>query len=143
MRFSEEKKAFVLSEEGLTEDIEKKKEGESDDQRMARVCLPAMNSINPDLQFTVETQDDFERQRLPTLDFELWKEGNLIRHSYFQKKMKTPLVIMERSAMSQQQKVQILSNELLRRLSNVQQGVVTREEIREIIDQLVKEMKNS
>ena len=88
-RFVKESKTFEYKEEWFTDDED---ENLSDTKRIVKICLPAMNSINPDLRFTVETQDDFEKQRLPTLDFELWKEGNLIRHSYFQKAMKTPLI---------------------------------------------------
>ena len=58
--------------------------GETDNQRMARICLVAMNAINKDLQFTIETQEEFEKERLPTLDFEMWlEEGGEIHHSFF------------------------------------------------------------
>ena len=58
--------------------------------RMARVCKVCMNSINPDLQFTTETQEEFHHERLPTLDFEMWLDKNQVSHSYFQKPTKTP-----------------------------------------------------
>ena len=32
----------------------------------------AMNSINPDLKFMIENDNDFENWRLPTLAFESW-----------------------------------------------------------------------
>ena len=86
---------------------------------MARVCLVAMNSINPDLQFTVESQEDFPKERLPTLNFEIWMKDNKISHSYFQKPTKTPLVLKARTAMSFQQVMAILGNEGNRRLSNI------------------------
>merc|ERR1711954_64016 len=96
-------------------------QGETLNQRMARTCRDAMNHINPDLVFTTETQEDFSTERLPTLDFEIWiSENNFIKHSYYQKSMKTPLTIMERSGMGYQQKYQILTNELVRRMSNIQ-----------------------
>ena len=48
------------------EDKKEKESGESENQRMARVCVPAMNSINEDLEFTVETEDDFTDKKLLT-----------------------------------------------------------------------------
>ena len=90
----------------------------SDLKRMGRTCQVAMNSISPDLQFTVESEEDFENGRIQTLDFEIKAAdtGN-IEHSFFEKPMQTPLVTMERSAMGAQQKHAILSNDLVRRLS--------------------------
>ena len=51
-----------------------------------------MNDINKDLKFTVEVPENFENERLPTLDFSLWMENGLITHTYYQKGMKTPYV---------------------------------------------------
>ena len=54
MRYNKKKEIFEVTEEGRIEDEEKKEEiGETDSQRMARVCLPCMNDINEDLVFTV------------------------------------------------------------------------------------------
>ena len=95
---------------------------ESSNARMVRVCLPAINQVKTDLVFTAEIPEDFQDSKLPTLDFFLWLDRNgLLNHSYFQKSMKTPLVIMEKSAMSQQQRYSILANEMIRRLSNTNQ----------------------
>ena len=144
MRFNKEEGKFTYNEEAEREDIEKRKQGESENQKMARLCLTAMNSINPDLKFTTETQEDFPNERLPTLDFEMWMEhNNKVTHSYFQKPMKTPMVIMERSAMARHQKFQILRNELTRRLSNIQVGKIENAEITSKIEQFIGELKNS
>ena len=52
-----------------------------------------MNSVNPNLEFTVETPEDFEQERLSPLDFTLWQEQDgTLNHSYFQKEVKTPYV---------------------------------------------------
>ena len=143
MRFREDTKKFEFCPEGEKEDIRKAKEGETDNQRMARVCKTAMNSINEDLVFTTETQEDFEKERLPTLDFEMWIEDNKIKHSYYQKPMRTPFVIMERSGISKNQKFQILSNELNRRLSNIQLEEIPHSEILLTVEQFIAELKNS
>ena len=71
MRF-EEKERFNITQEGLAEDDVST---ESVNARMARLCLPAMNAINSDLEFTIEISEDFPQCRLPTLDFFLWLVG--------------------------------------------------------------------
>ena len=62
---------FDITEEGLEED---KNSTESSNARMARLCLPAMNAINPDLEFMMEIPEDIILCRLPALDFYLWLE---------------------------------------------------------------------
>ena len=68
-KFDKDKKVFVIDDEQLKKDLENE---EPDNVRMARICLPAMNSINKDLRFTTEAPEDFPRNRLPTLDFVIW-----------------------------------------------------------------------
>ena len=65
------KKNLPIKVQAESEDKKKFEEGETRNQRMARICLVAMNSVNEDLKFTVETEDDFENGRLPTLDCEI------------------------------------------------------------------------
>ena len=44
------------------------------------------NSISKNLKFTSEVETEFENDRLPTLDLEIWKdEIGRIRYSYFVK----------------------------------------------------------
>ena len=119
-RFSKSDKKFIFSEESLAEDQKLQENGETTNTRMARICLTAMNSINEDLEFTVETEDEFIDKKLPRLDFSIWQEPDgTLNHTYYQKNMKTPFVIMSRSGMARQQQYQILSNELTRRLQNI------------------------
>ena len=102
---------FVWNKEAEEEDIVREEQGENKDCFMAMLCLPAMNAINPDLTFTVEVPSDFKDGRLPTLDFSLWmSEDGQLRHSYFEKEMKTQKMIEKESAMSTKQKITILSN---------------------------------
>ena len=92
------------------------KDGENINQRMVRVLIPAMNTVKKDLKFTAASQENYEDERLPTLDFAMRiDKENKIRHTYYQKPMKTPYAIMKRSAMSKHQKFQILTNELCRK----------------------------
>ena len=129
----------MFKQEWEKEDLE---EGLPTLTRMSKACNMAMNHINPDLQFTVETEIDFVEKRLPTLDFYMWVEKGTIKHSYYEKPMRTQMVLMKRSSMGIQQKMDILSNELIRRLSSVGEGVPKEEKIA-IIDHYTKQLLNS
>ena len=143
MRFHEESQKFEFNPEAHKEDL-KKPIWRNQKPKMARVSKDAMNSINPNLSFTTESQEDFTKERLLTLDFSMWiADDNTIQHTYYQKDMKTPYVIMERSGTSYHQKFQILSNELVRRLSNVQIEILPHHEIETVIEQYTKELKTS
>ena len=139
-RFNQDEKKFEITDEWRLED---EKTGESHHKRMSRECLKAMNSINPDLKFTVEIPEDFIDGRIPTLDTDLWiDENGVIHHSYFQKSMKSPYILMKRSAISDQQRYSILSNELIRRLSNLSQEISQAERL-QVVETFTTEMKNS
>ena len=72
VRFNESKKIFEYDSRWEKED-----ESLSIEELTVREVLKAMNNINSDLRFTVETENDFDNKRLPTLSFEIWscKEG--------------------------------------------------------------------
>ena len=84
--------------------------------------MNAMNSIFPNIQFTMEIPEDFPDDRLPTLDFACWVEkdgkeignrkdvetGELaeskvtgsrskILYSFYEKSMKAPFLIIPKS----------------------------------------------
>jgi hypothetical protein len=52
--------------------------------------------------------------------------------THYEKEMRSQFTVMRRTAMSEHQKMAILSNELVRRLSNIHQEVFE-EEIKEVI----------
>ena len=90
-RWDAEKKTFNITETAKAEDLHLKYEmHETSNARMVRICLPAINSINPDLEFTAEIPEEFPDSKLPTLDFFLWlTRHGLLNHSYYQKSSKT------------------------------------------------------
>ena len=139
MLYDQEKGEFTWTEEQYKVDMETK---EPANVRMARVCLPAMNAVNGCLKFTTEAPEEFKQNRLPTLDFVLWLTNGILYHSYFEKEMKSQFTIMRRSAMSEQQKASILSNELVRRLSNIHRDVLE-EELEPVIEHFIQQLKNS
>ena len=106
LRYDSNIKSWRWSEGDYQEDMDMRRDGESRNERMIRLCLPVANSINKDLVFTAEKPEDFSENKLPTLDFVLWQmPDGQVNHDYFQKAMKTPYVIMKRSAISQHQKI--------------------------------------
>ena len=144
MQYSNPDKKFIYSKEAEEDDKERQEKGETENQRMARLCVVAMNSINEDLEFTVECEDDYPDKKLPTLDFKIWQEADgKVNHTYYQKPMKTPFMVMSRSAAPKQQKFQVLSNELTRRLLNVNRQENGQAELNEVVNQFTKEARNS
>ena len=143
-RFSVEEKRIVETGEAYEEDEKLKAEGESSEARRARILIPAMNSINPDLSFTVELAEDFEDKRLPTLDCKLWFNKDwTINHTYYEKPMKSQMMIPARSAMPERQRMNILSNDLVRRLSNIKLEQVEEGEIERVVNQYTSQLRTS
>ena len=144
MRFQMETKTFRWRKDWEQEDLTLEQEGETGDARMQRLCHPAMEAINPDLKFTVEKEEEFEDNKIPTLDFKEWLlENGHLNHTYYEKPMKNQILLMKRSAMSTRQKYTILANELCRRLSNCNmEGNPIEEKIR-IIEEFTRQIKNS
>ena len=55
------------------------------------------------------------------------KEVEIVQYSYFERPMKTPLVLMANSSMGEHQKYSIKTNELVRRMSNVKGSICQKE----------------
>ena len=123
-------------------ELEEEDERRNDDDRVAEEMLKAMNAINDDLEFTIEKETDFETQRLPTHGFEIWSERECIRHSYYEKSMRSQVLTEKRSSQSENQKFAILTNELHRRLQ-MMDGKISDEEHIEKIDHFTQQLINS
>ena len=91
-----------------------------------------MNSINPNLEFTIEKESDFNNRRLPTLGFEMWSTKEKILHSYYEKEMRSQVLTQKRSFQSENQKFAISTNELNRRLQMSDDEITTTEKIEKI-----------
>ena len=144
LRYDTGDKEWNWSQEAAEEDDEKRDEGETKDARMARILQPVMNGINTDLAFTTELPEDFEDGRIPTLDFKMWLEEDLeINHTFYEKPMKSQILIPRRSAMPERMKINIASNDLNRRLSNINVERMPEEEKIAVTDKFTKQLKNS
>ena len=74
----------------------------------------------------------------------MWLERDLsINHTYYENEMRTQLLIPERSAMATTQKMNILSNELIRRLSNINIEKVEEGEVTRVVDHMTSQLKGS
>ena len=133
LRYLTSKRDWVWSEEAYHEDMSMRVAGESRNARIIRLCLPLINSINKDLVFTAEKPEDFPNKRLTTLDFELWQEED----------GRTAQPQLLRSALSQHQKVSILANELVRRVSNTNHRSADRTLVTKVVDKFTEEFKFS
>ena len=98
--------------------------------------------INDDLEFTMELCKDFHDEKLPTLSFAIFAGKNGLKHTYYEKPMRNQILIMERSAISRQQIMSIMSNELVRRLEVISTGL-DQTEIDEIVNKFTHQIWNS
>ena len=104
--------------------------------------LIAMNSVNEDLDFTMETHLDFPDKRLPTLSFSLWPGQRCIHHSYYEKEMRNQLLVVERTAMGKHSIMSIMSNELMRRLQVIDERLDISETF-DVVEKYVQQLVNS
>ena len=78
----------------------------------------SMQEVFPYLNFTTEVGEG-EEEWLPTVDIMMRIEpNNILSYKYFEKTTTTNAMIQKRSALDENSKIQILSNELMRRLAN-------------------------
>ena len=101
-----------------------------------------MNAVLDFLTFTKETPQDFEDQKLPTLDIKIWIENLQKLYMFFMKPMCNNVVLQERSAVSETVKVSSLTEEIVRRLKS------TKEELpfsyrMQTLEDISQRMKNS
>ena len=102
----------------------------------------SMQQVLPFLKFTTEVGEG-EGNWLPTLDIKIRVEkSNMVNFRYFEKPSTTNVMVQRRSAMEENSKIQILSNDLVRRLGNT--GLRQEEgTMEEVIDQFGKKILTS
>merc|ERR1711952_87929 len=145
MRWSTRGKEFIFNEDWKKEDEES---ADNSTVRTSRELCKAMNSIYSNIQWTVETEQDFPSHRIPSLDVELFMVDNgdgkrkKVNFSFFEKSVKNPLTIMMNSAMSMKTKIQILSNDLVRRMLNCSESI-PQEERDQIVNNYIDRLDRS
>ena len=138
-RFNLAQRKFTYDADDEKSDVENNIER---NELTRREVLKAMNSISKDLEFTMELCEDFEDLKLPTLSFSLFIGERGIEHTYFEKHMKNQTLLMERSSLSRQQKMSIMTNELRRRLEVIGENLPQKEK-NGIVDQYTQQLLNS
>ena len=96
------------------EDIQ---EGVEELEVTRRIIHESMQEVLHFLKFTTEVGEG-EEGWLPTLDTRIRvEESNLVSFSYYEKPTVTNVMVQRRSAMEENSKVQILANDMVRRLA--------------------------
>ena len=109
-----------------------------------RIILDSMQGVETYLKFTAETGEDpgFEGW-LPTLDTNLMvTKENLLRYKYYEKPTTTQVTIQKKSAMAENCKIQILANDLVRRLKNTSEELGREQKIA-IVDGYTQKLLDS
>ena len=74
-------------------------------ERTCRELKKIMNTIYSNLQVEMEHAEMFEDKTLPTLDFRLFVQDNMILYSFFQKPVANKCVIHKQSALGENSKI--------------------------------------
>ena len=120
------KPGTVISKDKLVicEEQKLKDENLSSDIITMRVLTELANSIDPMIKFSFDVPSNYEENMVPILDLKvgITNEG-LVIHEYFEKKTKNKYVILASSALSWNQKRNILFQETMRHLLNTNTGI--------------------
>ena len=106
---------FVFSWKWREEDLQS---GESDSERTTRQITRAMCSLVPFLRFTGEECGMFESKTLPTLDTQLWCEGEITKFLFFEKPQVPNRVLMKGTALPEATIRSSLLQEVVRRMEH-------------------------
>ena len=107
-----------------------------------RVIDRSMQEVFHFLKFTTEVGEE-EGGWLPTLDLKIRvEENNQVSFSYYEKPTVTNVMVQRRSAMEENNKIQILVNDMVRRLANTdpRQG---KEEHCRVVDMFAQKLLTS
>ena len=108
-----------------------------------RVLLKSMEGVENYLKFTGETGEDFEGGWLPTLDTNLKvTKENKVLFKMYEKETCSRQTIHKKSAMGENIKSQILSQDLIRRLLNTSEDL-SKEYREHVVDEYGKKILNS
>ena len=108
-----------------------------------RVILGTLNTVEEYLEFTVETGEDYHDKWLPTLDTRLKVgENNQVLHGFYEKPTSSNLTVQRRTAMGEDAKIQVLSNDLVRRLKNNSEELGMGAKVK-IVDDYTQKLLNS
>ena len=99
--------------------------------------LKMANSLERDIQLTVDVPSDHSDKKLPVLDLKMWVEDRVgeggeeyleVRHEFYEKEMVAPSLISRDSALPTKVKVTTLTQEIIRIRKNTSRSI--REKVR-------------
>ena len=115
----------------------------TDLERTCEIVRCSLNMIYPFLNFTIESVDDFEDRRLPTLDFKMWvTEDNIVMYTFFEKPTSSNQMLHRNSALSENVKMATMNAEIIRRMMNVSELLPDHERIT-VLDRVAQKLCNS
>ena len=117
----------------------------SGEQRTKLILKETMKGVEDYLTFTVESCEDFGGVGgwLPTLDTELRvNKENQVEFKFYEKETTTRKTVQKTSAMEENNKIKILSNDLVRRLCNTMETLGAKEQ-HMVIDNYSQKLLNS
>ena len=88
------------------------------DIRTMREVVRMANSINTMIQMTGDCPSMHESGKMPLLDTQVWVEGETVEYEHYRKPMANPLMMLEVSAMPENMKRTVLTQEVVRILRN-------------------------
>ena len=108
-----------------------------------RAVGKSMDGMIECLTFTVESQEDFENDWLPTLDLNIRVDKeNVINYMFFEKPTTSQVCLQESTALSRNSMIQSLAEDTKRRLMNTSAKVPDTVRV-EIIDKWAQKLVNS
>ena len=117
--------------------------GKTDLERTCELIRQSLNKIYPFLNFTIESIEDFEDTRLPTLDFKLWvAKGNIIHYTFFEKPTTSNQMLHRDTALSENTKMATMNAEIVRRMMNVSENLPIQERT-VVLDNVAQKLTNS
>ena len=114
----------------------------TDSKITKRELVGTLRGVEDFLDFTIETVDDFEDKWLPNLDTSLQVDReNKVQYKFYEKPMCSNVTVQKRSAMGEDAKVQVVSNDLVRRLLNNSEELGAGSKV-EIVDNYSQKLSN-
>ena len=110
---------FCLKRKTMIFDPDKANTQLNPDQYTFEILLKIANTLDSDIQLTMDVPSQNEGGKMPVLDLNVWVSQNVVRHSFYSKPMASPLAIMYKSALPAKSKRVSLLQEGLRRLRNL------------------------
>ena len=108
-----------------------------------RILHESMQVVEEYLEFTTEVGSDYANGWLPTLDVELRvNHQNQVEFRFFEKSTTSKRTVQSSTAMNENSKVQVVTNDLVRRLLNTSQDMGVGE-FRKVVDQYGQKLLNS